>query len=147
LYRVLQIFKRREITTMPIFYPNPKYFKEGSGESMPSLVKVEKNLFLGKYLTRPWSFIRDVNKSFEFIKEQHSKKTKIFGVVEEFRRIFFAQMDVLMQEMGYCCGHWYILAPRTIVCNGNGVKGCTIQKETLYYRRVFFIVKSTIFFS
>lgn len=69
---------------MPIFYPNPKYLKEGATlATIPTLMKVEMNLFHGKYSKRPWSFIRNVNESFEFIKNQHTKKTKVFGVVDE----------------------------------------------------------------
>lgn len=72
---------------MPIFYPNPKYFgshKKGvTAENIQSLVKIEANLLRGKYTTRPWNFIRDVNEAFDFIKSQHTKKTIVFGKVCE----------------------------------------------------------------
>ena len=73
----MKIFKRQEKNTLPI------YFRKNLKQSEPSLLKVEKNLFLGKYKNQNWLFIRDVNKSFEFIKNKHKKNTKSYRIANE----------------------------------------------------------------
>ena len=77
LFKILKIFKRREKDTLPIHY------RKNVSRSEPSLLKVEKDLFLGKYKNRNWSFIRDVNKFFDFIKSQHAKKSKSHRIASE----------------------------------------------------------------
>ena len=86
LFNILKIFKRREQETVPIYYPNPKYLKNNAG-GIPILVKVEKNLFSGKYKNRHWTFIRDVNEAFDFIKSQHTKNAKAHQIVCEVKQM------------------------------------------------------------
>ncbi|CRK94490.1 CLUMA_CG007996, isoform A [Clunio marinus] len=135
-YRVLKIFKDREDPKMNIFLPN---FHECDAKNseiniprLHCLMMIERNLFLGKYTNHPWKFIRDVNSVFEYKKSKHSKRTKIHNRVLEYQDIFFSQMDVLMEEMGYCCGHWYTQKSRKIDCGA--AKNCFVLDNSFYYR-------------
>lgn len=85
-YRVLKIIKNRESKTLPIYFSNAGLLKNRKGENsdrVKSLAWVEKNLCCGKYTSKPWKFIRDTNKAFEFIKASYSIKSKTHGAARE----------------------------------------------------------------
>lgn len=89
LFKILKIFKRREKETMPIYYPNLRNLKNAGRKTQePTLVRVEKNLFSGKYKNRNWKFIKDVNEAFEFIKSQFTKKSRAHQIANEVKQKF-----------------------------------------------------------
>lgn len=81
--RILKIIKDRETRHLPIYFPYAKLKKLLGNNQVRSLVWVEKNLEKGKYTHRPWKFIRDVNKVFEVILSNCSKRTKMHEVASE----------------------------------------------------------------
>jgi hypothetical protein len=83
-YSVLKTLKDREAPLTPIYYPNKKYLREGITHS-PCLVRVERNLFKGKYTNRPWKFIEDVNNVLDFVRRHHTIKAKTFRLADEVR--------------------------------------------------------------
>jgi hypothetical protein len=80
------MIKQRESPTVPIFYPYSKYFnkKDKVFKSPPlSLIKVERNILIGRYKDRPWRFIKDVHICFEFIQNNYTNKAKAFKSANE----------------------------------------------------------------
>lgn len=66
---------------MPIFYPNNRHFRV----NVPSLAKVERNLYNGAYRSSPWRFIKNVNVAFEFLREKYPKHSRMMQQVNEVR--------------------------------------------------------------
>jgi len=148
--KVLHILVKRELEKYPVFYPDPDNKKHRT----TCLAKVERDLFYGKFKC-PWSFIQAINDVFEKLKARVTNKRKkaftwakeVSVVVSFINRLhhhssssfslqlqdtFFNLMDVLMEDIGYCCGHWYTLNYRTVVCDAK--VGCVIKGNTKYYR-------------
>ena len=47
--------------------------------------------------------------------------------------IFEAEIDPVMQSLGYCCGRKHTYCPQTLCCFGNPNQICTIQRDAKYF--------------
>ena len=45
--------------------------------------------------------------------------------------LFEADIDGVMQSLGYCCGRKYVFLPQVLCCFGKGL--CPIPRDTVYY--------------
>lgn len=91
-----------------------------------------------------------MNRMFDEIIQGSRKGLKVYRVANEVRKDnylqcnalillkfqlkdwFSSQMDVYMEEQGYCCGRWYRQAARTVGCVGE--KSCEVLPNSVYYR-------------
>ena len=47
--------------------------------------------------------------------------------------MFEAEIDPVMEKLGYCCGHKYTYSPQTLCCYGQQNTICTIPRDAKYY--------------
>ena len=48
--------------------------------------------------------------------------------------VFEAEIDPVMQNLGYCCGKKHTYSPQTLCCYGQQLSGiCTIQRDAKYF--------------
>ena len=47
--------------------------------------------------------------------------------------VFEAEIDPVMQSLGYCCGRKHTYSPQTLCCYGQQNTICTIPGDAKYY--------------
>ena len=47
--------------------------------------------------------------------------------------VFEADIDPVMQSLGYCCGRKYTYSPQTLCCYGQQNTICTIPRDAKFY--------------
>jgi hypothetical protein len=52
-------------------------------------------------------------------------------VLFQLAEIFEAEIDGVMQSLGYCCGRKYVFSPQVLCCFGKQL--CPIPRDTVYY--------------
>ena len=55
----------------------------------------------------------------------------ILFVYFQLSEVFEAEIDTVMQSLGYCCGHKYVFCPQVLCCYGKQL--CTIPRDAMYY--------------
>lgn len=102
--RALEYIKRREPF---IFYPNRTTIQDET-----SLLRIEKNLYGGKYAKNPWNFIKHVNEAFEQILDNNGKKSRAYQAATLVQKAFDSKMDSLMVSV--CFLKYYKLSNTAI---------------------------------
>lgn len=112
----------------PEFLGIPDYFTIVRKPMDLSLIK--KKLEGGEYKD-PWGFSDDVRLMFENAWLYNKKTTKVYKYCSRLYEIFEAEIDPVMQSLGYCCGKKYAFNPQMLYCYGKSL--CSIPRDSAYY--------------
>ncbi|XP_039255254.2 CREB-binding protein-like isoform X2 [Styela clava] len=94
------------------------------------LASIRKNLETGKY-KEPWEFISDIWLMFNNAWLYNRRTTRVYKYCSKLKEIFEAEIDPVMQSLGYCCGRKLEFMPMTLCCYGKQL--CTIPTGAVYY--------------
>lgn len=93
------------------------------------LSTIKKKLDTGQY-TDPWQYVDDVWLMFENAWLYNRKTSKVYRYCTKLREVFEAEIDPVMQSLGYCCGRKYVFQPQVLCCYGKQL--CQITRESPY---------------
>merc|ERR1719348_735697 len=99
--------------------------------------QIRRKLDVGTYRD-PWQFVNDVFLMFENAWTYNRKTSRVYRYCSKLAEIFEAEIDPVMQGLGFCCGRKYTYSPQTLCCYGAQL--CTIGRDSKYYR-VYFCFK------
>ena len=81
----------------------------------------------------PWQFVDDVWLMFENAWTYNRKTSKVYKYCNKLSEVFEAEIDPVMQNLGYCCGKKHTYSPQTLCCYGQQNTVCTIQRDAKYF--------------
>ena len=114
----------------PIALGIPDYFDIIKNPMDMSAIKTK--LDNGDYKD-PWQFVDDVWLMFENAWTYNRKTSKVYKYCNKLSEVFEAEIDPVMQKLGYCCGKKHTYSPQTLCCYGQQTTACTIQRDTKYF--------------
>lgn len=79
----------------------------------------------------PWDVIDDVNLMFDNAWLYNRKGSKVYKCCSKLAEVFEANVDAVMQSIGFCCGHRFVFSPQVLCCFGKQL--CTIARDSTYY--------------
>ena len=113
--------------------------------------QIKRKLDVGTY-TDPWQFVQDVYLMFENAWIYNRKTSRVYRycskvcmnlklmftnihmintLFSQLAEIFEAEIDPVMQSLGFCCGRKYTYSPQTLCCYGQQL--CTIGRDSKYF--------------
>lgn len=95
------------------------------------LSTIKKKLDTGQY-TDPWQYVDDVWLMFENAWLYNRKTSKVYKYCTKLKEVFEAEIDPVMQGLGYCCGRKYVFQPQVLCCYGGGKQLCQISRDSKY---------------
>merc|ERR1712223_375569 len=114
----------------PIALGIPDYFKYISYPM--DISTIQKKLSRGEYET-PWEYVEDVYAMFENAWIYNKKISRVYKYTTRLCEVFEAEIDPIMQSLGYCCGRKYLYQPVNLSRFGQPDTICTITKDGVYY--------------
>ena len=81
-YKILKILMIRDNKTTSFFKPQKK-LPNNEHVMTKKLMKIEKNIFGGKYIGKPWLFIREVNDVFDSVINNFTNRSKMYQEAAE----------------------------------------------------------------
>jgi len=91
---------------------------------------IRRKLETGVYKD-PWEYISDVFLMFENAWVYNKKNSRVYKYCTKLCEVFEADIDPIMQNLGFCCGRKHTYSPNTLVCYGQQL--CTIARDCKYY--------------
>jgi len=92
--------------------------------------QIKRKLDIGAY-TDPWQFVNDVFLMFENAWTYNRKTSRVYRYCSKLAEVFEAEIDPVMQGLGFCCGRKHTYCPQTLCCYGQQL--CTISRDAKYY--------------
>uniref|UniRef100_A0A4W6BUD5 histone acetyltransferase n=1 Tax=Lates calcarifer TaxID=8187 RepID=A0A4W6BUD5_LATCA len=94
------------------------------------LSTIKRKLDTGQY-QEPWQYVDDVWLMFNNAWLYNRKTSRVYKYCTKLAEVFEAEIDPVMQSLGYCCGRKYEFSPQTLCCYGKQL--CTISRDGTYY--------------
>ncbi|XP_025086148.1 CREB-binding protein-like isoform X2 [Pomacea canaliculata] len=94
------------------------------------LSTIKRKLDTGHYLD-PWEYVDDVWLMFDNAWLYNRKTSRVYKYCSKLAEVFEAEIDSVMQSLGYCCGRKYVFCPQVLCCYGRQL--CTIPRDAMYY--------------
>ncbi|KAM6957345.1 CREB binding protein b isoform 2-T2 [Aplochiton taeniatus] len=94
------------------------------------LSNIKRKLDTGQY-QEPWQYVDDIWMMFNNAWLYNRKTSRVFKYCSKLAEVFEAEIDPVMQGLGYCCGRKYEFSPQTLCCYGKQL--CTISRDGTYY--------------
>uniref|UniRef100_A0A667Z649 histone acetyltransferase n=1 Tax=Myripristis murdjan TaxID=586833 RepID=A0A667Z649_9TELE len=94
------------------------------------LSTIKRKLDTGQY-QEPWQYVDDVWLMFNNAWLYNRKTSRVYKYCTKLAEVFEAEIDPVMQGLGYCCGRKYEFSPQTLCCYGKQL--CTISRDGTYY--------------
>uniref|UniRef100_H3CNJ7 histone acetyltransferase n=1 Tax=Tetraodon nigroviridis TaxID=99883 RepID=H3CNJ7_TETNG len=94
------------------------------------LSTIKRKLDTGQY-QEPWQYVDDVWLMFNNAWLYNRKTSRVYKYCTKLAEVFEAEIDPVMQGLGYCCGRKYEFSPQTLCCYGKQL--CTISRDGIYY--------------
>ncbi|XP_028267788.1 CREB binding protein b isoform X5 [Parambassis ranga] len=94
------------------------------------LSTIKRKLDTGQY-QEPWQYVDDVWLMFNNAWLYNRKTSRVYKYCTKLAEVFEAEIDPVMQALGYCCGRKYEFSPQTLCCYGKQL--CTISRDGTYY--------------
>uniref|UniRef100_A0A3Q3B571 histone acetyltransferase n=1 Tax=Kryptolebias marmoratus TaxID=37003 RepID=A0A3Q3B571_KRYMA len=94
------------------------------------LSTIKRKLDTGQY-REPWQYVDDVWLMFNNAWLYNRKTSRVYKYCTKLAEVFEAEIDPVMQSLGYCCGRKYEFSPQTLCCYGKQL--CTISRDSTYY--------------
>uniref|UniRef100_A0A8C5CDG8 histone acetyltransferase n=1 Tax=Gadus morhua TaxID=8049 RepID=A0A8C5CDG8_GADMO len=94
------------------------------------LSTIKRKLDTGQY-QEPWRYVEDVWLMFNNAWLYNRKTSRVYKYCSKLAEVFEADIDPVMQALGYCCGRKYEFSPQTLCCYGKQL--CTIPTGGTYY--------------
>ncbi|CAL1601790.1 unnamed protein product [Knipowitschia caucasica] len=94
------------------------------------LSTIKRKLDTGQY-QEPWQYVDDVWLMFNNAWLYNRKTSRVYKYCSKLAEVFEAEIDPVMQGLGYCCGRKYEFSPQTLCCYGKQL--CTIPTGGTYY--------------
>ncbi|KAK7096829.1 CREB-binding protein-like isoform X2 [Littorina saxatilis] len=94
------------------------------------LATVKRKLDTGQY-NYPWEYVNDVWLMFDNAWLYNRKTSRVYKYCSKLAEVFEAEIDSVMQSLGYCCGRKYVFCPQVLCCYGKQL--CTIPRDAMYY--------------
>jgi len=91
---------------------------------------IRRKLEVGAY-SDPWQFINDVFMMFENAWVYNRKTSRVYRYCTKLCEVFEAEIDPVMQGLGFCCGKKHTYSPNTMCCYGQQL--CTIARDCKYF--------------
>merc|ERR1719210_2455691 len=92
--------------------------------------QIKRKLDLGSYRD-PWDFVADVFLMFENAWVYNRKTSRVYRYCSKLAEVFEAEIDPVMQSLGFCCGRKHTYSPQTLCCYGQQL--CTISRDAKYF--------------
>merc|ERR1719412_2506469 len=92
--------------------------------------QIKRKLDVGTY-TDPWDFVADVFLMFENAWVYNRKTSRVYRYCSKLAEVFEAEIDPVMQSLGFCCGRKHTYSPQTLCCYGQQL--CTIGRDCKYF--------------
>ncbi|XP_013855486.1 histone acetyltransferase p300, partial [Austrofundulus limnaeus] len=94
------------------------------------LSTIKRKLDTGQY-EEPWQYIEDIWLMFNNAWLYNRKTSRVYKYCSKLAEVFEAEIDPVMQGLGYCCGRKFEFSPQTLCCYGKQL--CTIQRDAAYF--------------
>ncbi|XP_014839101.1 PREDICTED: CREB-binding protein-like isoform X1 [Poecilia mexicana] len=94
------------------------------------LSTIKRKLDTGQY-QEPWQYVDDIWLMFNNAWLYNRKTSRVYKYCTKLAEVFEAEIDPVMQGLGYCCGRKYEFSPQTLCCYGKQL--CTISRDSTYY--------------
>ncbi|KAG7267965.1 hypothetical protein CRUP_011927 [Coryphaenoides rupestris] len=94
------------------------------------LSTIKRKLDTGQY-QEPWQYVDDVWIMFNNAWLYNRKTSRVYKYCSKLAEVFEAEIDPVMQGLGYCCGRKYEFSPQTLCCYGKQL--CTISRDGTYF--------------
>ncbi|XP_061685251.1 CREB-binding protein isoform X2 [Syngnathoides biaculeatus] len=94
------------------------------------LSTIKRKLDTGQYQD-PWQYVDDVWLMFNNAWLYNRKTSRVYKCCSKLAEVFEADIDPVMQSLGYCCGRKFEFSPQTLCCYGKQL--CTIPTGGTYY--------------
>ncbi|XP_078140564.1 CREB binding protein b isoform X2 [Centroberyx gerrardi] len=94
------------------------------------LSTIKRKLDTGQY-QEPWQYVDDVWLMFNNAWLYNRKTSRVYKYCTKLAEVFEAEIDPVMQGLGYCCGRKNEFSPQTLCCYGKQL--CTISRDGTYY--------------
>ncbi|XP_061536690.1 CREB-binding protein isoform X2 [Phycodurus eques] len=94
------------------------------------LSTIKRKLDTGQYQD-PWQYVDDVWLMFNNAWLYNRKTSRVYKCCSKLAEVFEAEIDPVMQSLGYCCGRKFEFSPQTLCCYGKQL--CTIPTGGTYY--------------
>ncbi|AWP18596.1 putative histone acetyltransferase p300-like isoform 2 [Scophthalmus maximus] len=94
------------------------------------LSTIKRKLDTGQY-QEPWQYVDDIWLMFNNAWLYNRKTSRVYKYCSKLAEVFEAEIDPVMQGMGYCCGRKFEFSPQTLCCYGKQL--CTIQRDAAYF--------------
>ncbi|KAK4329043.1 hypothetical protein Pmani_000575 [Petrolisthes manimaculis] len=91
------------------------------------LSTIKRKLDTGQY-TDPWDYVDDLWLMFDNAWIYNRKTSLVYRYCT---KVFDAEIDSVMQQLGYCCGHHYTFESVILCCYGKEL--CTIPRNAKYF--------------
>ena len=93
------------------------------------LSTIRTKLDTGEYAD-PWQYVDDVYLMFDNAWTYNNKKSRVYKYCSNLCNMFEQEIDPVMQQLGYCCGHRHAFQPQVLCCFGKQL--CTIPRDAKY---------------
>ncbi|KAL8561590.1 hypothetical protein ACOMHN_024826 [Nucella lapillus] len=94
------------------------------------LGSIKRKLDTGQY-NNPWEYVNDVWLMFDNAWLYNKKTSRVYKYCTKLSEVFEAEIDSVMQSLGYCCGRKYVFNFQVLCCYGKQL--CTIPRDAIYY--------------
>ncbi|XP_077426453.1 histone lysine acetyltransferase CREBBP isoform X2 [Vanacampus margaritifer] len=94
------------------------------------LSTIKRKLDTGQYQD-PWQYVDDVWLMFNNAWLYNRKTSRVYKCCSKLAEVFEAEIDPVMQSLGYCCGRKFEFSPQTLCCYGKQL--CTIPTGGTYF--------------
>ncbi|KAK5604460.1 hypothetical protein CRENBAI_016979 [Crenichthys baileyi] len=94
------------------------------------LSTIKRKLDTGQF-QEPWQYVDDIWLMFNNAWLYNRKTSRVYKYCTKLAEVFEAEIDPVMQGLGYCCGRKYEFSPQTLCCYGKQL--CTISRDSTYY--------------
>ncbi|TMS15573.1 CREB-binding protein [Larimichthys crocea] len=112
----------------PMLLGIPDYFE--IVKNPIDLSTIKRKLDTGQY-QEPWQYVEDVWLMFNNAWLYNRKTSRVYKYCTKLAEVFEAEIDPVMQGLGYCCGRKFEFSPQTLCCYGKQL--CTISRDGTYY--------------
>uniref|UniRef100_A0A8C7V8C3 histone acetyltransferase n=1 Tax=Oncorhynchus mykiss TaxID=8022 RepID=A0A8C7V8C3_ONCMY len=94
------------------------------------LSTIKRKLDTGQY-QEPWQYVDDIWLMFNNAWLYNRKTSRVYKYCSKLAEVFEAEIDPVMQGLGYCCGRKLEFSPQTLCCYGKQL--CTIPRDAAYF--------------
>ncbi|XP_048774287.1 CREB-binding protein-like isoform X2 [Ostrea edulis] len=112
----------------PVMLNIPDYFD--IVKKPMDLSTIKRKLDTGQY-TDPWQYCDDVWLMYDNAWLYNRKTSRVYKYSSKLAEVFEAEIDGVMQSLGYCCGRKHVFSPQVLCCYGKQL--CTIPRDAIYF--------------